>query len=335
MVVLAAAAAVIASQAVISGAYSLTMQAVQLGFSPRIKIDHTSTRQFGQIYISGINWALMLGCILIVLGFRTSSNLAAAYGVAVTSTMVITTLLLYVVARERWGWSRATTGALAAIFLTIDLAFFGANIVKIAHGGWLPLLIAAVAYVLMTTWKRGRRVLAERIQAEARPLEDFLHEVLQQGVTRVSGTAIFMNGTASRTPAALRHNLAHNKVLHDVVVFVTVKTQQVPYVPDQRRVEVENFGSGLYRMKIYYGFMQDPDIPRALDTAVAAGLPPVAPQDATYFLGRETIIATPRPGMAVWREKLFALIARNATTATAFFGIPPDRVIELGEQIEM
>ncbi len=335
MIVLAVAAAVIASQAVISGAYSLTMQAVQLGFSPRVKIEHTSTREFGQIYISGINWALMLGCILIVLGFRTSSNLAAAYGVAVTSTMVITTLLLYVVARERWGWNGAAAGGLAAIFLTIDLAFFGANIVKVTHGGWLPLLIAAIAYTLMTTWKRGRRVLAERIQAEARPLEEFLREVLQQGVMRVPGTAIFMNGTASRTPAALRHNLAHNKVLHQVVVFVTVKTQQVPYVPDRRRVEVEDFGRGVYRVRVYYGFMQDPDIPDALRAAIAAGLPPIAPEDTTYFLGRETIIATSRPGMAVWREKLFAIIARNATTATAFFGIPPDRVVELGEQIEM
>ena len=335
MIVLAVGAAVIASQAVISGAYSLTMQAVQLGFSPRIKIDHTSTREFGQIYISGINWALMLGCILIVMGFRTSSNLAAAYGVAVTSTMVITTLLLYVVARERWGWRGATAGALTAIFLAIDLAFFGANIVKVTHGGWLPLLIAAIAYTLMTTWKRGRRVLAERIQAEARPLEDFLREVLQHGVMRVPGTAIFMNGTASRTPPALRHNLAHNKVLHELVVFVTVKTQQVPYVPDERRVQVEDFGSGVFRVHVYYGFMQDPDIPRALRAAAAAGLPDIAPEDTTYFLGRETIIATPRPGMPEWRERLFAIIARNATTATAFFGIPPDRVVELGEQIEM
>jgi KUP system potassium uptake protein len=335
LIVLAVAAAVIASQAVISGAYSLTMQAVQLGFSPRIKIDHTSTREFGQVYVSGINWALMLGCILIVLGFRTSSNLAAAYGVAVTSTMVITTLLLYVVARERWHWSRPTAGALAAVFLIVDLAFFGANIIKVAQGGWLPLLVAAFAFTVMTTWKRGRRVLAERIQAEARPLHEFLREILKQRVTRVPGTAIFMNGTASRTPPALRHNLAHNHVLHQHVVFVTVKTRQVPHVPAARRADVEDFGNGLYRVKVYYGFMDDPNIPQALETAAARGLPPVEPDQATYFLGRETIIATRRPGMARWREKLFALISRNATTATAYFGIPPDRVVELGEQIEM
>ncbi len=335
MILLAVAAAVIASQAVISGAYSLTMQAVQLGFSPRIKIDHTSTREYGQIYISGINWALMVGCILIVLGFRTSSNLAAAYGVAVTSTMVITTLLLYVVARERWRWSLLTAVALTAVFLAVDLAFFGANIIKLGQGGWLPLALAAVVFTVMTTWKRGRRVLVERIQSEARPLDDFLREVLLQPVTRVPGTAVFMNGTASKTPSALRHNLEHNKVLHERVVFVTVKTQQVPHVPPEQRLEVDHLGSGLYRVKVHYGFMEDPDIPQVLQTAATAGFPPVDPDDTTYFLGRETIIATRRPGMALWREKLFALLSRNATTATAYFGIPPQRVVELGEQIEI
>jgi KUP system potassium uptake protein len=334
MIVLAVAAAVIASQAVISGAYSLTMQAVQLGFSPRIKIEHTSTREYGQIYIGGINWALMVGCILIVLGFRTSSNLAAAYGVAVTSTMVITTLLLYVVARERWGWSALAAGTCAAAFLIVDLAFFGANIIKVAHGGWLPLLLAGLIYAVMTTWKGGRRVLAERIQNEARPLEDFLREV-RGSVTRVAGTAIFLNGTASRTPTALRHNIEHNKVLHERVIFVTVKTQQVPHVPEDERLDVEELGNGLYRVKVYYGFMQDPNVPRALEGGIERGIAPVDPNDTTYFLGRETIIATSRPGMALWRERLFAIISRNATTATAYFGIPPDRVVELGEQIEI
>jgi KUP system potassium uptake protein len=333
MIVLAVAAAVIASQAVISGAYSLTMQAVQLGFSPRIRIDHTSTRQYGQIYVAGINWALMAGCVLIVLGFRTSSNLAAAYGVAVTSTMVITTMLFYVVARERWGWSAVTAGSIAAVFLIVDFAFFGANIVKIAHGGWLPLLLAALVYATMSTWKAGRRVLAERIQARARPLEDFLNEVRQQPVTRVPGTAIFMNGTASKTPPALRHNLEHNKVLHTRVVFVTVKTQQVPHVPEDKRLEIEDFGSGMYRVKVNYGFMDEPNIPRALASAEQHGLVLLDPADTTYFLGRETIIAKRPPSLAVWRERLFALMARNATTATAYFGIPPERVVEMGEQI--
>ena len=335
MILLAVAAAVIASQAVISGAFSLTMQAVQLGFSPRIRIDHTSTREYGQIYIAGINWALMIGCVLIVLGFRTSSNLAAAYGVAVTSTMVITTLLFYVVARESWGWSRLTAGSLAAAFLVVDFAFFGANIIKVAQGGWLPLVLAAAIFTVMTTWKRGRRVVSERIQAEGKPLDRFLEEILRRPLTRVPGTAVFMNGSASRTPPALRHNIAHNKVLHERVVFVTVKTQQVPHVPVQQRLDVEELGHGLYRVKVHYGFMEDPDIPEALRGALTQGMPLVDPDVATYFLGRETIISSRRPGMARWRERLFGLIARNATTATAYFGIPPGQVVEMGEQIEI
>jgi KUP system potassium uptake protein len=335
MILLAVAAAVIASQAVISGAYSLTMQAVQLGFSPRIKIDHTSVREYGQIYIAGVNWALMVGCILIVLGFRTSSNLAAAYGVAVTSTMVITTLLLYVVARDRWGWSWLKAGVVATLFLIVDFAFFGANIIKVAQGGWLPLLLAAAIFTLMTTWKGGRRVLAERIQAEARSLEEFINAIPQQRVTRVPGTAIFMSGTASKTPSALRQNLEHNRVLHERVVFVTVKTQQVPHVSEDERFQIEDFGNGLYRVKVHYGFMEKPNIPEALNAAAAKGLVLGDPKHTTYFLGRETIIATRRPGMAVWRERLFAMMSRNATTATAYFGIPPDRVVELGEQIEI
>ncbi|HEX7281126.1 MAG TPA: potassium transporter Kup [Vicinamibacterales bacterium] len=333
MIVLAVAAAAIAAQAVISGAFSLTMQAVQLGFSPRIKIDHTSTHSYGQIYIGGINWMLMIGCILTVLSFRSSSNLAAAYGVAVTTTMLITSVLFFVVARERWGWNMIVASSLTAVFLVIDGAFFGANIIKVGQGGWLPLMIAGVIFTIMITWKRGRRILAERIQAEARPLEDFLKEV--QGVTRVPGTAIFMSGTASKTPPALRHNLEHNKVLHQQVIFITVKTEQVPHVPEEQRLAVEHFGDGMYRVKVHYGFMEDPNIPAILSAAEGTLLPRIDPQDTTYFLGRETIISTQRHGMVEWREKLFALMARNATTATAFFGIPPDRVVELGEQIEI
>ena len=335
MILLAVAAAVIASQAVISGAYSLTMQAVQLGFSPRLKIDHTSTSQIGQVYIGAINWLLMIGCILLVLGFRTSSNLAAAYGVAVTTTMVITTLLFYVVARARWGWSALAAGSLAAVFLIVDGAFFGANIIKVAQGGWLPLLLAVIVYTLLLTWKRGRAILARRIQEEAPALDAFVAGLASQPVTRVPGTAIFMSGTASKTPPALLHNLEHNKVLHEQVVFVTVKTEPVPNVDEDARLEVEAFGGGLYRAKLHYGFMEEPNIPVALAAASGAALPRMDPQDTTYFLGRETIISSSRPGMAEWREKLFALMSRNATTATAYFGIPPDRVVELGEQIEM
>jgi KUP system potassium uptake protein len=335
MIVLAVAAAVIASQAVISGAYSLTMQAVQLGFSPRVKIDHTSTREYGQIYIAGVNWALMAGCIALVLTFRTSSNLAAAYGVAVTSTMVITTVLLYSVARERWGWSRWTAGAVSAVFLSVDLAFFGANIVKVMQGGWLPLLLAAFVYVLMSTWKRGRRILGARIHANARPLDEFVRDLQRQPIVRVPGTAVFMSGSAAIVPAALRHNLEHNKVLHERVLFVTVKTRQVPHVPATERIEVETFGEGLSRVVVHYGFMEDPDIPRALEALSRHGVRSLDLDDTTFFLGRETIISTSRPGMARWRERLFGLMSRNATTATAYFCIPPDRVVELGEQVEI
>jgi KUP system potassium uptake protein len=335
LILLALAAAVIASQAVISGAYSLTMQAVQLGFSPRMRIDHTSVREYGQIYVGGVNWALMAGCVVLVLAFRTSSNLAAAYGIAVTSTMVITTLLLYVVARERWKWGAATAAAVAGGFLIIDLAFFGANIIKVAQGGWLPLVLATAVYSLMVTWKTGRRALAERIQAEAQPLESFLLEVQSARIVRVPGTAIFMSGSASRVPPALRHNLEHNKVLHERVVFVTVKTQAVPHVRSGNRLELEDFGDGLYRLRLNYGFMEEPDVPRALEEALRDLPGTFAPSEATYFLGRETIIAGPHTPFARWRHHLFALMSRNATSATAYFGIPPQRVVELGAQIEI
>ena len=324
----------LAALAVVSGAFSLTMQAVQLGFSPRIRIAHTSTREYGQIYIAGVNWALMIGCVLVILGFRTSSNLAAAYGVAVTSTMVITTLLWFVVARERWRWTAFTAGALAMVFLAVDFAFFGANIIKVTHGGWLPLAMAAVIYALMTTWKQGRRILGERIQAEARPLNEYVADLLRQPIARVPGTAIFMSGSSWRTPPALRQNLQHNKVLHERVVFVTVTTRPVPHVPADERLEIEEMGGGLARAEVSYGFMEEPDIPRALAGA-ADRIFVGRPDEATYFLGRESIVAGRGPGMARWRDRLFALMSRNATTATAYFGIPPRQVVELGAQVEI
>jgi KUP system potassium uptake protein len=334
MIVLATAAAVIASQAVITGAYSLTMQAIQLGFSPRLKINHTSTTEYGQIYIPAVNWALLAGCIAIVVGFRTSSNLAAAYGVAVTSTMVITTILFYVVARNRWGWGLLSAGALAAFFLIIDLAFFGANIIKVAQGGWFPLLLALMVFAVMTTWKKGRRILAERSQSDNQPLEDFLEEVARLKPHRVAGTAIFMNGNATRTPPALVNNLEHNKILHEHVLFLTVKTSLVPYVAPHQRVEIEPVGNGFYRLRVFYGFMEDPEIPKALEGVKVPGMA-LDQKDITYFLGRETIMASKRPGMALWRERIFALISQNATSATAYFCLPPDRVVELGSQIEI
>ena len=334
LIVLATCAAIIASQALISGAYSLTMQAIQLGFMPRLKIEHTSSTEMGQIYIPALNWALMLGCIAIVVGFGSSSNLAAAYGVAVTATMVITTILLGVVEREKWGWSLPLALGLSAFFLIIDLAFFGANIIKIPHGGWFPLVVGAAIFLLMTTWKKGRRILAARLLSRAHPVEEFLRDIARNPPTRVPGTAVFMNGTATGTPPALMHNLEHNKVLHERVVLLTVKTKQSPYVEPDDRVKVEPLGHEFYRMIINYGFMEDPDIPKVLENME----PPLQifdPMSTTYFLGRETVMASKEPGMMIWREKLFALMSRNASSATAYFCLPPNRVVELGSQIEI
>jgi KUP system potassium uptake protein len=334
LIALATCAAIIASQALISGAYSLTMQAIQLGFLPRLKIEHTSSTEMGQIYIPALNWALMLGCIAIVVGFGSSSNLAAAYGVAVTATMVITTILLGVVERQKWGWSLGLTLALSSFFLIIDLAFFGANIIKIPHGGWFPLVVGALIFLVMTTWKKGRRILAARMLSRAHPIEDFLRDIAKNPPVRVPGTAVFMNGTATGTPPALMHNLAHNKVLHERVVLLTVKTKQAPYVEPEERVQVEALGHEFYRMIINYGFMEDPDIPTVLES-----MEPPAPRfdlmNTTYFLGRETVMASKSPGMMIWREKLFALMSRNASSATAYFCLPPNRVVELGSQVEI
>ncbi|HEY0169816.1 MAG TPA: potassium transporter Kup [Pyrinomonadaceae bacterium] len=334
LIALATCAAIIASQALISGAYSLTMQAVQLGFMPRLKIEHTSSTEMGQIYIPGLNWALMLGCIAIVVGFGSSSNLAAAYGVAVTATMVITTVLLGVVAREKWGWGLPVALALAGFFLVIDLAFFGANVIKIPAGGWFPLVVGAGIFLLMTTWKKGRRILASRMLSLAIPVEDFLRDVAAKPPVRVPGTAIFMTGTGTGTPAALEHNLEHNKVLHERVILLTVRTRQSPHVEPRERVRVEPLGHEFYRLFINYGFMEDPDIPEVL-AGLESPNPVIDPAAATYFLGRETVIAGKHPGMMLWREKLFALMSRNASSATAYFCLPPDRVVEMGSQVEI
>lgn len=335
MIVLATCAAVIASQAVISGAFSLTMQAVQLGFIPRLKINHTSSKEYGQIYLPAVNWALMIGCIVIVLGFRTSSDLAAAYGIAVTSTMVITTILFYFVARERWNWGFAPTAALCSFFLVIDCAFFGANVIKVLDGGWFPLMLAALIFVVMMTWKKGRSILTNRIQRETELLEEFLTKAEQQNLTRVPGLAVFMNGNATRTPPALLHNLEHNKVLHKRILFITVKTRPIPYVEQEERCKFQHLGNGFNRLKIYYGYMEDPDIPKELANITRFGFV-FNPKETTYFLGRETIISTKKySGMALWREKLFALLSKNARSATAYFRIPANRVVELGEQVEI
>ena len=334
VVAIATAAAVIASQALISGAFSLTMQAVQLGYLPRVAIDHTSAREFGQIYIPGVNWVLMLACIGLVLGFRSSSNLAAAYGVAVTTTMVITTLLLFVVERERWRWGFPVAVLLTGFFLSIDLAFWGANLLKIGHGGWFPLVVGALLFGIMATWKRGRQILTERISEGLLPADLFLKDVAVKSPTRVPGTAVFMYSNPEATPPALLHNVKHNKVLHERVVFLSVETAEVPHIPKEERATVEDLGLGFYRVRLNYGFMEEPNVPEALTALQEKGLAFRA-QETTYFLGRETLIPSKRPGMALWREHMFAAMNHNARTATSFFCLPPNRVVELGAQIEL
>jgi KUP system potassium uptake protein len=334
LVVIATAAAIIASQALISGAFSLTQQAIQLGYSPRLAIEHTSHQEIGQVYVPQVNWALMLSTILIVIGFGSSSALAAAYGIAVTLTMVITAVLLQVVATERWGWPRALAFTVTGLFLTIDLAFFGANALKITHGGWLPLVIGTLLFTLMTTWKRGRELVAARLTARAMPLEEFLTEVAEANPARVPGTAVFMTAQPRGTPAALAHNLRFNKVLHEHVVTLLVSTLPVPHVPADQRATVRPLGLGVFDVVARYGFMEDPNVPEALVRAYEQGLE-LDEDDVTYFLGRETLIVTKTPGMAIWREKLFVLMARNAVRAPTFFKLPPERVVEIGVQVEI
>ena len=334
MVGLATAAAIIASQALISGAFSLTQQAIQLGYCPRLDIDHTSGEEIGQVYVPQVNWALMVSTIVIVIGFGSSTALAAAYGIAVTLTMIITAMLLQVVAIERWGWPPALAYAVTGVFLIIDLAFFGANVLKITHGGWLPLVIGAWLFTLMTTWKTGRQLVAARLTARAIPIESFIATVEQSHPVRVPGTAVFMTGQAKGTPPALAHNLRHNKVLHHHVVTLMVTTKPVPHVPASEQVEVRSLGNGMFEVVVRYGFMEDPNVPHALSLAAAQGLE-LDEGDVTYFLGRETLIVTKTPGMALWRERLFVLMARNAVRATTFFRLPPERVVELGVQVEI
>ena len=334
LVVLSTAAAIIASQALISGAFSLTRQAIQLGYAPRLDVEHTSSWEMGQIYVPQVNWFLAISCILIVIGFGSSAALAAAYGIAVALTMVITGVLLPVVERQRWGWPMAMVVAFAAVFVTIDLSYVGGNLFKILEGGWLPLAIAALIFTLMTTWKTGRRLVAERLTARAFPLEEFAAAVAATPPTRVTGTAVFMTAQPTGTPAALAHNLRYNKILHDNVVVLTVTTAPVPHMPEEERVTVQPLGNGMYNASVQYGFMEDPDVPEALARVRELGVP-IDPDDVTYFLGRETIVVSSRQGMAIWREKLFVLMARNAVRATAFFKLQPERVVELGVQVEM
>lgn len=334
LVAIATAATVIASQAVISGSFSLTRQAVQLGYLPRLQIEHTSSSQIGQIYIPAINWLLAVACIFLVITFGSASSLAHAYGVAVTTDMVFTTILFAVLVYRRWHWSLAATVLMTAAFLFVDVSFWAANFPKIPTGGWYPLLIAALFFTLMTTWQRGRSILTRRLQQDTLPLNVFLESLSMNPPHRVRGTAVFMYRHADGVPPALLHNLKHNQVLHEHVVILAVDTEEVPVVSDAERITVDPMGDGFYRVSIRYGFTEDPDVPAALESIEHPELR-FQPQTTSYFLGRETLFATKKPGMAIWRERLFILMSRNARSATYFFRLPPNRVVELGAQIEL
>src|SRR3954467_10737603 len=334
MVVIATAAAVVASQALISGAFSLTRQAVQLGYSPRVTILHTSQTEIGQIYLPGVNRTLAVLCVLLVLGFRSTDNLTSAYGIAVTGTMTITTILFCMVARERWKWSLARVGTLAAVFLVVDVSFLTANVVKIAKGGWFPLLVAAAVYVLMTTWKRGRETVLGILHDNALPVPLFLEDISRRQPSRVQGTAVFMTSDPGGVPVVLLHHLKHNKVLHEKVIIMSISGEEIPQVRPDHRSEVKELGSGFYLVTGRYGFMESPDIPALLSTLGAQGLE-AKPMETSFFLGRETLLPTGNSRLSRWRKKLFILMARNAQSATAFFNLPPNRVVELGAQVQI
>ena len=334
LVALATAATVIASQALVSGAYSLTMQAIQLGYSPRMQIDHTSAIERGQIYMPKINWALMLACIGLVVGFESSSNLASAYGVAVTATMVITSVLFYVAARRVWHWPVWKAGLLTLLFLAIEIPLFAANMLKVHHGGWFPLVAAGIVFTLMATWRTGRSILGQKLKASVLPLDMFLKDIEAHPVHRVKGTAVFLSSNPHGTPIALMHNLKHNQVLHERVVILTIMTEEVPHVDAEDRIEIKDLKCGFHRIIGRFGFMEDPDVPQVFAAAEKLGFK-MQEAKTTYFLSRETIIASEKPGMFMWRERLFSFMSRNAQSATAFFRLPPNRVVELGMQVEI
>ncbi|MGE0490750.1 MAG: potassium transporter Kup [Vulcanimicrobiota bacterium] len=336
MVVLATAATVIASQALISGAFSITMQAVQLGFLPRMKVEHTSSDERGQVYVGVVNWILMVACITLVLAFRSSSNLAAAYGVAVTCSMGITTTLFFYLCRHAWGWSWPRALGLCSIFWTVDLAFFGANLTKVPTGGWFPLVVGSSLFLLMKTWKQGRRLLGQEIAAHSVSLEKLVDERLEQASQRVPGTAVFMSGQPRVAPPALLANLHFNHTLHERVLIVTVIVSERSRVPAEERAEIKKIDDEIYTVKLTFGYMTEPNVPSILKTLRVHGQPLLG-DEVTYFLGRETIVPTrdPEDKMALWRERLFAAMARNSLNATAFFNIPTDRVVEVGTRFEL
>ena len=332
LVLIATMATIIASQAVISGAFSVTQQAIQLGFMPRLRILHTSASSFGQIYIPSINWALMVMVILLVLFFQSSTNLAAAYGIAVTGAMLIDTCLLTVVLLTLWNWKKRFAIPLLAIFFIVDAAYFSANLTKVPDGGWFPLLIGLIAFTLLTTWAQGRELMRARMREGAMPVEVFIKSAAGSA-KRVSGTAVFMTTSPDGVPHSLLHNLKHNRVLHERVLLLTVLIEDVPYVEEQKQCGLIELGNGFHRLILRYGFMQETDIPAALARIDCGG--GFKMMDTSFFLSRQTLITAAAPGMAVWREKLFAWMLRNAESAMEFFKLPPNRVVELGSQVEV
>ncbi|MGV3554380.1 MAG: potassium transporter Kup [Croceibacterium sp.] len=334
LVLLATAATFIASQAVISGAFSITHQAIQLGFVPRLSIRHTSDEHEGQIYIPVLNWALMISVILLVLFFRNSSNLASAYGIAVTGAVTIDTLLMGVLLIGVWKWRPVIAIPVVLLFLIVDGAYFAANLMKIPSGGWFPLLIGAIAFTMLTTWSKGRTLMRKHMAEASLPLDIFAKSG-RNSTARVPGTAIFMNSGSSGTPSALLHNIKHNKVLHERVVVLTVAIADIPYVDEEERFKITSLGDGFYRVVLHYGFMEETDVPAALSKLDNICGGPFEMMQTSFFLSRQTLLTAEKPGMAIWREKLFAWMMRNAATPMEFFRLPTNRVVELGSQVEI
>ena len=336
MVFLSTAATVIASQAIISGVFSLTRQAVLLGYLPRISIVHTSSAEIGQIYIPFANWVLLAATSGLVLTFGSSTSLAAAYGVAVTMDMMITTLLFYMIARKLWGWNHLTAGIITAGFLTFDLSFCTSALLKIPHGGWFPLLIAFSVYAVMTTWRKGRSILRERLYQRVPALDEFVQKILpaEVNLVRVPGAAVFMSGNPNSTPPVLLHNMKYNRIIHETVAIMTVVVEETPHVSKPERLRVENLGRGFYRITAHYGFMESPSMKEILNLSYDKGVD-LKSGSVGYFIGRESILPTDKPGMAKWRQRLFAFMARNAQGASPFFELPPNQVVELGVQIQL
>ncbi|MEI8120769.1 MAG: potassium transporter Kup [bacterium] len=334
MVALATAATVIASQAIISGVFSLTRQAIQLGYCPRMSIIHTSNETIGQVYLPGVNWLMLTGTVLLVLGFKDSGSLAGAYGVAVAMTMLITTFLIMAVMRFHWGWAWPVVVLTTAPFLLLDSAFFGSTILKIRDGGWVPLMIAAGSIMVMITWHRGRHLLGQKMAEASVSIDDFLKDVAISKPLRVPGTAIFLTGNPNGIPRTLLHNFKHNKILHNHIILLSIRTEHIPVVSVADRSEIKVLKEGFYQILIRYGFSEDPDIPNVLSTIQQEGLS-LLPMGLTFFLGRETLILTDERNMLSWRKMIFSFLSRNAWDASKFFRIPPNRVIEIGIQVEL